>query len=82
MIDIKGSVDQKIYNDVWLFFKNYYGVKQDDESLWNMLVKESSELCKKYDNGPFVRELALAVINELERLSKEVQGNAETQQGI
>ena len=82
MIDIKGSVDQKIYNDVWLFFKNYYGVKQDDEESWDKLIKEGDGLCKKYNNGTFVRELVLAVINELERLSKEVQGNAETQQGI
>ena len=40
MIDIKCSVDQKIYNDVWLYFKNYYGVKQDDEESWDKLIKE------------------------------------------
>ena len=79
MIDIKGSVDQKIYNDVWLYFKNYYGVKQDDEESWDKLIKEGDELCKKYDNGPFVRELVLTIINELQRASKGAKADAGTQ---
>lgn len=79
MIDIKGSVDQKIYNDVWLYFKNYYGVKQDDEALWDKLIKEGDELCKKYNNSQFARELVLTIINELQRASKGAKADAGTQ---
>lgn len=78
-MEIKDTIHHKIYNDSWMFFKKYYGIRQNDDEQWEQLVKDGDAVCEKYGNSKFVRELVLAVINELERLSKEVQGNAGTQ---
>ena len=77
MIDIKGTIDHKIYNDAWMFFKKYYGIRQNDDEQWEQLVKDGDAVCEKYGNSKFARELVLAIINELQKLSKEAQTNAE-----
>lgn len=79
MIDIKGTIDHKIYNDVWNLLKKYYGIRQDDDEQWEQLVKDGDAVCEKYGNSKFARELVLAIVNELERMSKGVKADAGTQ---
>ena len=80
MNDIKVTIQHKIYNDVWTcLLKKYYGIRQEQDEQWEQLVKDGDALCKKYGCEPFVRELVLAVINELQRMSKEAIADEGTQ---
>ena len=66
-----------VYKDVWNFHKKYPKVQADDE-YWKAVVDESGEIVKKYKNHKFVIALLLAVIDELERVYKEMKENADT----
>ena len=46
--------------------------------LWEAVVSESGQIAKKYDNHKFAIALLLAVIDELERIYKEMMKNADT----
>ena len=66
-----------LYQDVWNFHKKYSKVQTDD-AYWEAVVDESGQIAKKYDNHKFVIALLLAVIDELERIYKEMMKNADT----
>lgn len=71
---------RRIYNlftDCWRYFRKYEDVK-DEDSYWENVVNESGELSKKYNNDKFAIALILAVIDELERIYKEMMKNADT----
>ena len=71
-MDIKDTVQHKIYNNVWLFFKKYFDLKQSDaDERWEQFIAEADAIIRKYDECDFVREMIMAVSNEIERLSKE-----------
>lgn len=65
------------FTTVWRFFKKYSDVKDTDE-FWEQVVNESNEISKKYGECKFVISLVLAVVDELERIYKEMRANAET----
>lgn len=65
-----------LYKDVWNFHKKYSKVQTDD-SYWNAVVDESGQIAKKYDNHKFAIKLLFAVIDELERIYKEMMKNAD-----
>ena len=66
-----------LYKDVWNFHKKYSKVQTDD-AYWEAVVSESGAISKKYDNHKFAIALLLAVIDELERIYKEMMKNADT----
>ena len=71
---------RRIYNlftDCWRYFKKYVDVS-DEDIYWENVVGESGELSKKYNNDKFAIALLLAVIDELERIYKEMMKNADT----
>lgn len=71
---------RRIYNlftDCWRYFKKYVDVS-DEDIYWENVVSESGELSKKYNNDKFAIALLLAVIDELERVYKEMMKNADT----
>lgn len=71
---------RRIYNlftDCWRYFKKYVDVS-DEDIYWENVVSESGELSKKYNNDKFAIALLLAVIDELERIYKEMMKNADT----
>ena len=71
-MDIKDTVQHKIYNNVWLFFKKYFDLKQSDaDERWEQFIAEADAIIRKYDKCDFVCEMIMAVSNEIERLSKE-----------
>lgn len=57
--------------------KKYSNVQTDD-AYWDVVVDESGQIAKKYDNHKFAIALLLAVIDELERIYKEMMKNADT----
>lgn len=65
-----------LYKDVWNFHKKYSKVQTDD-LYWNAVVDESGQIAKKYDNHKFAIKLLFAVIDELERIYKEMMKNAD-----
>lgn len=60
----------KMYKSAWDFHKKYSDVREDD-SYWERVANESSEIAKQYNECKFVVELLLAVVTELERVYKE-----------
>ena len=66
-----------MFTDAWKFYKKYADVQQSDE-YWESVVDESGQIAKKYDNHKFAIALLLAVIDELERIYKEMMKNADT----
>ena len=66
-----------IYKDVWNFHKKYADVKEDD-AYWESVVNESSRIAKQYRESKFVIGLLLTVVDELERIYKEMRNSAET----
>ena len=66
-----------LYKDVWNFHKKYSKVRPDD-AYEEVIVDESGQIAKKYDNHKFAIALLLAVIDELERIYKEMMKNADT----
>lgn len=65
-----------LYKNVWDFHKKFSKIQTDDV-YWEAVVNESCEIAKKYDNQKFAIALLLAVIDELERIYKEMMKNAD-----
>ena len=66
-----------LFTDCWRLFKKYSEVKDTDE-YWEAVVDESVQIANRYNNCKFVRDLLLAITNELEHRAKEMIKNAET----
>lgn len=66
-----------IYKSVWNFHKKYADV-QDSDSYWEDVVNESNRIAKQYGECKFASRLLLAVIEELERIYKEMKKDAKT----
>lgn len=67
-----------IWQEVWGFHKKYWKIPLDDAKLWEQFISETDELRNKYSGRPeeqFVEKLILAVINEVENVSKSSGDN-------
>ena len=51
---------------------------KEDDAYWESVVNESSRIAKQYGDSKFVIGLLLTVIEELERIYKEMRNSAET----
>ena len=74
MIDFKSTVYWKIYGDVFAFHKKFAEVQESDE-YWSTVVDEASALYKRYESVPekeFAKQLILTVLDELERIYKNM----------
>ena len=46
-MDIKDTVQHKIYNNVWLFFKKYFDLKQSDaDERWEQFIAEADAIIR------------------------------------
>lgn len=63
-------VQFQIINDGWKILKKYL---ETDESRIPEFIKEIDQFYKKYDN-PFAKEIALACVNEIDRVLIERNG--------
>ena len=62
-----------IWQEAWGLHKKYWSISADDTNLWKEFISESDRLREKYAGSPeeqFVEKLILAVINEVENVSK------------
>ena len=60
--------DFQLFRDVWLFWKKYKTI-EDNEEYWNNLALEGQKLGKQYNNK-FAVDLILAIITQIERMAK------------
>lgn len=75
-MDFKSTIEFAIYADIWNFHKRYYEVSNSDE-YWEAAVKDANALYKKYSDSKFAKSLVMAVMDELERRSKEERARHE-----
>lgn len=61
-----------MFTDAWRFYKKYADVQQADE-YWEAMVDGADVIAKKYQNNKLCCDLILAVVDELERKSKEMK---------
>lgn len=66
----------KAYRDVWGFHKRHSKVLNTD-AYWQSVIDESGQIAKKYGNDRFVNDLLIAVVSELERISRRDTENAQ-----
>lgn len=67
-----------IWQEVWGLHKKYWSISADNTNLWKEFIFEADRLRGKYTGLPeeqFVEKLILAVINEVENVSKSSDDN-------
>lgn len=62
----------EIYKAVLNLHRKYTNMKGTDEE-WEQLVNEADGIAKSFDNGRFVRDLLLAVQNEIKRKTEVIK---------
>lgn len=65
----KGSEEWMLFQDFWRMCQEYWLV-EDTEAYWEELVNQVEEFRRKYP-GEFPKELAYALVHELERRSRK-----------
>lgn len=74
MTDFKNTVYWKIYGDVFAFHKKFAEVREDDP-YWQQVVDGAGAIHKRYESvpeGEFAKQLILTVLDELERIYKDM----------
>lgn len=64
----KGTEEFEMFRDYWKMLEENWGV-EDSEAYWNKVIEDTDAFYRKYETE-FSKELALALINELERKAK------------
>ena len=73
-MNFKETAYWTLYADIVNFHRKYAEVRESDE-YWSAVVDEASELYKKCENMPekeFAKQLMLTVLDELERIYKDM----------
>lgn len=65
----KGTEEFEMFLDYWKMLEENWGV-EDSEAYWNKVIEDTDAFYRKYETE-FSKELALALINELERKAKD-----------
>lgn len=65
----KGTEEFEMFRDYWKMLEENLGV-EDSEAYWNKVIEDTDAFYRKYETE-FSKELALALINELERKAKD-----------
>lgn len=63
-----------VFCDSWQLYRKYIQ-KQMDDKAWEELIEETEKVYRKYGKEAFVKDLMLAVIDEIER--KETRNGKE-----
>ena len=58
-----------MFRDYWKMLEENWGV-EDSEAYWNKVIEDTDAFYRKYETE-FSKELALPLINELERKAKD-----------
>lgn len=59
-----------MWKEAWSFHKKWYTNKGGPEE-WEQITTEAGDLYKQHQDEPFLKELLLAALNELERVDKQ-----------
>ncbi len=73
----KGTEEFEMFRDYWKMLEENWGV-EDTEIYWNKVIEDTKAFYGRYKTE-FSKELALALINELERKAKnekKLQGSS------
>ena len=65
----KGSSEWMMFMDYWALCQKYWD-PEDNDDYWESVVKETDVFYRKY-NSEFAKSLALTLVNELERKSRQ-----------
>ena len=65
----KGSSEWMMFMDFWTLCQKYWE-PDDNDDYWESVVKETDVFYRKY-NTEFAKSLALTLVNELERKSRQ-----------
>ena len=65
----KGSSEWMMFMDYWALCQKYWE-PDDNDDYWESVVKETDVFYRKY-NSEFSKSLALTLVNELERKSRQ-----------
>ena len=65
----KGSSEWMMFMDYWALCQKYWN-PDDNDDYWESVVKETDVFYRKY-NSEFAKSLALTLVNELERKSRQ-----------
>lgn len=65
----KGTEEFEMFRDYWKMLEENWGV-EDSEVYWTKVIEDTDTFYRKYETE-FSKELALALINELERKAKD-----------
>lgn len=65
----KGSSEWMMFMDFWTLCQKYWE-PDDNDDYWESVVKETDVFYRKY-NSEFAKSLALTLVNELERKSRQ-----------
>lgn len=65
----KGTEEFEMFRDYWKMLEENWGV-EDSEAYWNKVIEDTDAFYRKYETE-FSKELAQALINELERKAKD-----------
>lgn len=63
----KGSREWYMFQDYWKLCQKYW-IPEDNDKYWDDIVKESGDFMKKYRDIRLSKELALILIDNLEKL--------------
>ena len=73
-MNFKETAYWTLYADIVNFHRKFAEVREDD-AYWQQVVDEASALYKRYENVPekeFAKQLILTVLDELERIYKDM----------
>lgn len=75
------SEEFKFFQEYWKFIQAFNMIEERGETDqdWEMLIYEADQLCRKYGNKKFYREMVMAHINEIERKVKEERNHGKKQ---
>jgi len=62
----------EIYKNVLDYHWKYSGMKGSDEE-WDECIHDGEDIARSFNNGQFVKDLVIAVQNEISRKLKEAE---------
>lgn len=64
----------RMFVDAWRMFKHYYRQPGDpdleDDEFWKAIVNDQEKFCRRYPESRLPVEIGLAVLTEIERISR------------
>ena len=62
--------ERELQTDIWCYRKRFYN-PEDSEEYWNDVVSVATEIGKKYNNDPYVKDMLTACAMDFDRRFRE-----------